>query len=206
MPTQDPTETIPQIPMPDYLSYDYVIRKAIKKKGFEISATYSDSDGETLVHGTIGPGKVLIGKVVHSTRSLSFVGNNLTIYLCAKKSNESGKKYKWSTWVQLNDGFISTGEGEFIKYKFSFPLVRIKDGRIVEDNRYLICLSTVSRSIPGKTIYDGGEGGDDSVDSDDGAICRCPEIYESIKSMQNTLDVMDRVCDEYLAQWEDSSS
>lgn len=202
----DPTELIIQTPTPDYLSYDAKIRQAIMKKGFEISATYSDSDGETLVHGTIGPGKVLLGKVVHSTRSLSFAGNNLTIYLCAKKSKKSGKKYKWSTWVQLNDGNISVGKGESVKSMFSFPLVRIEDGRIVEDNRYLICLSTVSRSIPGKTIYDGGEGGDDSYDDDDDNDCGCPEIYESLKSMQNTLDVMDRVCDEYLAQWNDSGA
>lgn len=203
MPTQEPKETIPQIPMPDYLSYDAKIRQAIMKKGFEISATYSYGDGDILIDGTIGPGKVLLGKVVHSTQSLSFAGGNLTIYLCAKKSKKSGKKYKWSTWVQLNDGTISVGKGESVKSKFSFPLVIIEDGRIVEDNRYLICLSTESRSIPGETIYDGGGGSDEPHDDDDDIDCGCPEIYKKLKSMQDTLDVMDRLCDEYLSQWDD---
>lgn len=201
--TQDPTEPIPQMPMPDYLSYDTKIRNAIKKKGFEITATYSSSDGETIQHGTIGPGKVLLGKKVHSTRSLFFSGNNLTIYLCAKKSKKSGKKYKWSTWVQLDDGTISGDNNETIKLSFSFPLVRIEEGRIVEDNRYLICLSTVSRSLPGETIYDGGEGSDETPAGD--ADCDCPTIYNRLITMDNILKGMDSECDVYLSQWDDTA-
>lgn len=151
---------------------DKIVEESKLPVGFEIHATYSDVDGESkMTSCTITGGKVLICPKVYNVAPLTFSGDSATVYLhCYKISNTETDNSWWETTLSTTHMRRDMSDKERVVNGFYIPLLVIKDGWLVEDNRQMICLNTARKDIPGKANieYMG------QIDCVEGVITECP--------------------------------
>lgn len=220
-------QKVGSLPLPNYLEMNCRMQEIRLPKGFELISTYGkhgllaaprDPDEEkidpeaTVCAIDIKKGYVLIGRKVYETEPVRYkdlisagtnsVAPGMTVYLVAKKTKrkKSSDPYTWKVDLKKNNAEIDIDTDEEMQDSFSFPLFKTKRGVLVEDNRYLLCLSRKSQILRVTEKPTSGEdiGGGGNFDPEN----TCP-VYKRLYGLIETLTRYNQMADDFLDQFKE---